>query len=394
MNKYVKTTRKRYGRVRFVFEYISCIALAAIFALFANALTGWFVVMAFLLLPVLSVLYTVLAHKYLTAEPAVFDNVVEKGESCDGVLTIKNSCILPTPPIVIELYTSRTLCAERERIVVSVRPRGESRVTLRYNAKMWGKSPVGVKSAAVWGFLGFMHLKIRGADSLSYVGIVPQIAEIPADSEAVRAIGGLCAVSADSEDTKEGRPSLNGTIGMEHREYIPGDPLKRINWKLSARTDELMIRLSDEVSASKQLVILDRFFDANGDSDRLSTAQNAVELYLGLLLVLIRLGFDGVALAYINKSWQSFSVEKYEDVEYLRMCMADFEFAEGGESRLPHDEMAGQSSIMVCTPFYSSKLSEELQKYRGQSELMIAAASSYVSEEAGLWLFLGEEGEK
>lgn len=41
------------------------------------------------------------------------------------------------------------------------------------------------------------------------------------------------------------------------REYQPTDPMHKINWKVSARTDQWMVNLYDSTSAQEVVVLLD-----------------------------------------------------------------------------------------------------------------------------------------
>ena len=42
---------------------------------------------------------------------------------------------------------------------------------------------------------------------------------------------------------------------------MPGDPLKRINWKQSARRDKLLVRLDDEMASTSVAMVLDSVTD-------------------------------------------------------------------------------------------------------------------------------------
>ena len=55
--------------------------------------------------------------------------------------------------------------------------------------------------------------------------------------------------------------AFGGFPGYDNREYVPGDPLKRINWKQSAKRNKLLVRLDDEMAARAIHVVLDSVFE-------------------------------------------------------------------------------------------------------------------------------------
>ena len=83
------------------------------------------------------------------------------------------------------------------------------------------------------------------------------------------------------EDDEDELVSFPGAMSHEIkdvREYIPGDNLKDIHWKLSARTDEIMVKNYDS-SASRILLLLPDF-DRYSINDTLSTLYSYMKFLL------------------------------------------------------------------------------------------------------------------
>ena len=61
--------------------------------------------------------------------------------------------------------------------------------------------------------------------------------------------------SDNDEEAEEGSVS-GGFPGYEHRGYEPGDPLNRINYKLSAKKRTLMVRRDENTSAQSTDIVI------------------------------------------------------------------------------------------------------------------------------------------
>ncbi len=83
--------------------------------------------------------------------------------------------------------------------------------------------------------------------------------------------------------------SEDPTVTRGVRSYEPGDPWKRIDWRVAARTDELMVRQFDTVTPLSVLFIL--------DGAGLTDPEEGISLTASLILALERAGIScGLAL--------------------------------------------------------------------------------------------------
>ena len=144
-------------------------------------------------------------------------------------------------------------------------------VKITYEARISGPSVVGVEQIRVTDYLGLMSFKIKKSDDTTnrkMVKVIPDIAEISVKDDRILKIMQLSMNADDSDDTVESSMHmLGGFPGYENREYVPGDPLKRINWKQSAKRDKLLVRLDDEMASRSATVLLDSVFIRYGKAD-------------------------------------------------------------------------------------------------------------------------------
>lgn len=378
---------KKPSKIGVIIEYIIAMALSVVFALYANALTGWFILIALILLPVFSFLYTRLYGRFIDAEILPFPNIVGKGDMLDIRIKLKNKGFLPSLPVEITLCSSLTLEIQgNKRNIVYLMPKSEYILDVSYKAVVWGEATAGIESVSLAGFLGFVSKQLDGMSIICDVGIIPDIAQLESDAPVIRSLREISTYGEEVEQTRQASTSATGMPGNEHREYIEGDSLRRINWKISARLDKFMVRLSDETLSSGFLVTLDaRYLTDNESMTSVVRGATAVEGFLGVLELICRLGLDCKAMVKIKNSWQSFDVERLEDIMPLRHELARFSFKGNGE-RLPMQAISENKSVIIITPCYDRELDMFCGEFaQGEITPVVIASESKVNKE-GIWL--------
>lgn len=76
------------------------------------------------------------------------------------------------------------------------------------------------------------------------------------------------------DDEENGQSAVSGGMpGFEHREYVPGDPLRRINYKLSAKKHTLLVRRDENTAAESTDIIIAPGSDGSCAEQALALAQ-------------------------------------------------------------------------------------------------------------------------
>ncbi|WP_304502247.1 DUF58 domain-containing protein [Brachybacterium sp. FME24] len=156
--------------------------------------------------------------------------------------------LLGTPPLTV-LPLGRG--AVREHLPTALGGQGDLPLTRRMphvlRVRHRGAHELGPYSLIVRDVFGLFHLRRTVEDGLRITGL-PVITELAPGAERATGIaqaGPLSAVAA---------PGV-GEIGPIARPYAAGDDIRRINWRASARTGQLMTR-EDEPSAGHSAVIV------------------------------------------------------------------------------------------------------------------------------------------
>ncbi|MCI7766728.1 MAG: DUF58 domain-containing protein [Oscillospiraceae bacterium] len=386
--------KMKFAKIKPVLEsfvnYAAAVALSVIFALYLSGRVGWFLVAAFVGAPVLSVLMTLIFVRRIYVSCDTDPLIMCKGDSFDLTVNITNGTFLPTPPVLVDMSDTPAVTAGNKLCTVSVMPFDTESVTISYKARISGPGEIGVKSVRVSDYFGLVSFDLKSADldSLRFTAsVIPDIPEVSFDDPAVSKAAELSAFSDDSEDSAESTGfSFGGFPGFENRDYIPGDPIRRINWKQSVKRGRLLVRKDDETACSSVSVILDSVFDkeraffpavaADGryegaDMSELPflMAQNAAEQTLGFVRAFILRNYSVSCFIMGKNGWECFPVSDENDMTAIRTELASYSFQSSG-NRFPEEELKNQkgSVCLFCTPYFDEELESILSAVGGEGK--------------------------
>lgn len=382
-----------------IFMYLLAIFLCVMFALYLSASIGWTFVYIFVCAPVFSFLVTLFLHKRksIVLSADVNRTMLYKKETVTLKITASNKSFFPVPAVKLFLAVPDGLEPESsfKSCVMSIPPRSETTVEVVYRAKVWGGSLIGIKSAELHDFMKLFKFRMSCPQTeesglIHVIKVFPDIPEMAGDAPILRATAENAKLADDSEETREtdNANRFAGMPGYTHREYTEGDPIKRINWKLSSKRDKYMVRLDDEIESVQQNIVL----DSRGGSDVYEN-ERAVEGTLAAALGLLKCGFEstvwyrfgGAATAADAASaWESFSVSEPADVSALQVKLADYSFADESEKcgRLPAGELSEKGSgagILLFTSLFDKSLSAEIASAENKGIMSAVISSDSVS---------------
>ena len=226
------------------------------------------------------------------------DAYVKKHSTLKVTVTAEKTGFFPLAVVEVKLKASEVF-EENDKIYrFSMVGEDKKTFTLEYKAQTGGNGEISVENIYSCGFLGFLKFKVNNIFQPVSIGVIPEIPEIKTSSQFFRNIADVVLTSDEEEDNDTMMLfSSNTTPGYEHREYVAGDPLKRINWKLSTKKDKLMVRL-DEAAASAQPMILFDLFRKNDSKPNMAiiSEERLIQSVFGLLSALVR---QGIACTFV-----------------------------------------------------------------------------------------------
>jgi uncharacterized protein (DUF58 family) len=324
-----------------------------------DAQTGWTfaaVIICGVLFSVFVVKGLIIPLKAVSAKTDINAEMLYKGETVTVTVSAFNKTIVPVPDLRCEFVEPATLEMtedSKKRADLTLSSKTEVTASETYRAVSWGKSTVGVREFILRDFLDIFSFrpKYLNKPQTFTVRVFPDIPEIASDSPIVKNTVNELKFDNETEDTEESATPFvqGGYPGYTHREYNPGDPLKRINWKLSAKRDELYVRADDEVESMRQTIVLDPTRGAARIYD-----ERAVESVLGLTMALVKDGFKTSVWFFASDEFTSYDCAEPFDLTELQRLFAEYDFSAPGDFlRIPVENIIAAksaASVLFVSP--------------------------------------------
>lgn len=185
------------------------------------------------------------AARTLRLSGQVSSAAVQRGDNVQLSLQLCHRGLLPIAPIRLEISAGGA-DSVRE-IFLRDRPGKEQRLVLPFRAEHVGDFTPGVQAWTVEDLLGFFSLRRPVTDGQYHLLVLPNRFEtdpLP-----------LAPGDPGSEMLAQATEDLSSPSDI--RAYQPGDPLKKIHWKLSLRKQELLVRKFEEPILREVLILMD-----------------------------------------------------------------------------------------------------------------------------------------
>lgn len=298
--------------------FISIAAIAFLLYIFTFYIDGeiGIVLITFLIIPpIISFLLALSARKRISVSISA-DAYVKKGNDLEVRVIVEKNGKLPIAAAEICPEASEVFENHNKKYRFSLLTEGKTEFTYKIGAIIGGNGEISVRSFYSCGFLGFIRFRVRTElpQPLS-VGVIPEIPDVKTSSQLFRRIVDSVLTSDNDEgNDTELMFSSNFSPGYEHREYVQGDPLKRINWKLSSKKRKLMVRLDEAVSMVRPLVVLDLYRKPDEDPERaVLREEKLICAAIGLIKALVK---NGISCDFLYNSAEGTVTECIENVEY------------------------------------------------------------------------------
>lgn len=173
-----------------------------------------------------------------------------KNTAIGGRLTAENMSLLPVTKAYVKLRVCNDLTGEEETITLSgtVAARGSGRLDFLLQSSHCGRLYICTEQVRLMDYLGFLPMTARVKAS-ARVTILPELFA----SEV--ALSGLS--SSDDAGTADRRGD-DRTEVFQLRQYVPGDDIRQIHWKLSCKLGELLVKEPSQTVSRSLLIFWDK----------------------------------------------------------------------------------------------------------------------------------------
>lgn len=214
--------------------WIGAAVLSAILYLFENNAGTLTVLVGVLVVPVLGLLP--LLGKGIRLELTLLP-AQEKGKCAKGTLTVVNPSFLPLPKLslTVSCKNIRTGETNDSRLELSLLPKQERQEPFFLDCPHCGKMELTVGDVRISDVFGLFVRRLP-CGVQNFITVLPQLFEPSISLEHSD------MAMPDSDTYSATKPGSDPGETFAIREYVPGDAIRSIHWKLSEKTGKTMVR--------------------------------------------------------------------------------------------------------------------------------------------------------
>jgi len=193
-------------------------------------------------------------------------------------ICMKNGGLLPVASAEMEAVCTNLRTGESDILDInrSIRPRGTVKIPVEVTPANAGRYMLKVSSVRISDPLGLFGRTVE-CEGAEYITFLPEMFEfqlVPA---------GSAAMPESDRQSEKSRGSIAGDMtGI--REYVPGDPVRNIHWKLSEKTDRMLVKELGIPATDRLLLIMDSAADIAQDPVALNTVASVFASLIRALL--------------------------------------------------------------------------------------------------------------
>ena len=297
-------------RIQYLILFISILGLY----IFTNQYFIFILLLFFSTVPVFSFILLILSYRRITVDFQI-PNEIKKSEAALINFTLNNSSLFPVSGAVLYLTCRNNLTGKENDIktFVAIGNKNANRISFSVSDMNAGRISVILNKMKVCDFLGLFSLSKNINNEKSGL-IYPEIYEVKIDMEHQTEING------DGEhysQTKKGQ-DVNDIFAL--REYIPGDEIRRIHWKLSAKQSKFIVRDFGLSLNYLIFLLLEVFNDKNQNSDKVLDA--CMVTFISISQSLIEKGICH-NIAWYDSASERLVVKEIESVDALEAYLPD-----------------------------------------------------------------------
>lgn len=260
---------------RYLLGVVLALALYYLFGGYTGNAMLWITILLF----GFALLQFFLFSRALRIEVQIPPGRVEVGDQVRIALNLENRGILTIP------YVTSDAPQLKDRRIVSIAAGDKESLAYDFTPKVRGIIDVGVIRLGITDVLNI--LTRQKVFEPGKIKVYPDVADSLGDGMALSTIGEGNFFKTYSKE--------NPYVVREMRRYAPGDSIRKINWKVSAKYSELYIKRGDTTEEKDVLIVLDMnaqllAMDPDGVYEN-SLVTDALSLSRGLLRLGVRHGF-------------------------------------------------------------------------------------------------------
>ena len=266
--------------------YAVCLAVACCALMASNSAAAALVLAVLVLAPVASICFAAAQRRRVGLEFDLPSATTVGGEISLGIRVARPR--LFRSAVLLELEARNLIMGTEANLPAELAASGgaEESYEMPLSAECCGHVCLTLASARIVDPLGFVRLGVPDAWFEGSYTVYPQIAEL----QAVSSRASSTAVSGATYDTSH--KGSDRTEVFELRDFRPGDSLKDVHWKLSAKLGELTVREASHPSDYDVMLLCDAHACSYDDATRIGVLNAVMTMMASVSLSLCRQGVN------------------------------------------------------------------------------------------------------
>lgn len=339
--------------------YFSLFTLALLFIYFYGGKIPYMFFYIVAITPLVSIFLTTIAFLRFTYFEEIDEISIVKGEEFNYILNICNEDFFLYPYISVTFSDGNVFLGKQlEKESFSLLPFAKKTFQFKAVAKYRGEYEIGIKSIEFEDYLGIFKLTHKPKSS-KVIKVYPRIVEL-SDVK-------LKPMLLSESHSVPNSLSENANTTSDIREYMYGDSIKRIHWKLSSKTDKLLVRKFDATSKANTALILDLTKLNHSPIDNLSIEDALIECVVSFAYYLSGNRVN-VSLIYYKNEYTEIKAQNILQFQDIYEVLSKITFNRNAVevkdllSMYVQNNILKKSNILLFTPIVTSDLFDELYK--------------------------------
>lgn len=246
---------------------------------------------------------------------------IEKNVEVLCNVEVENKAKCAVPYVEYELEINKKFHCNDENIFrerLSIGAKSKIIEEYRLLAIHRGIGKISLNKIEVKSFLGLFK------SALVFDGMSKNIMIMPALVE-VTGIEDLLFATYEQDEFEEKTNNIfMGEPSYEFKEYEAGDPLNRVNWKLSSKKNILMVRKSAiEIKLNKVLILDPVIFESEDYEER---ADRLIESIIGISKTFFEMDYCVDIVYFKGSRWEKIKFENMETIPIMQDFFATYDF--------------------------------------------------------------------
>jgi len=229
--------------------YICLFSAALIFAYFNGGKMPYMLLYTVLMLPLVSLAYTLVIYLRFKYGQELDKKFVTKGDKVNFIFSINNEDFFIYPYVRVAFYGAKTIFENQfQEKSFSLNPFSGKNYSFELQCNYRGNYEIGINSVELEDFFGLFRFRYNVFEP-KYVTVYPRIVFL----EKFMLKTDFMSESHSMLNTRDEDMSTISDV----RKYQYGDSLKRIHWKLTAKTTDIMVKKFESTSQTNTIMLLD-----------------------------------------------------------------------------------------------------------------------------------------